>query len=132
MTRRRNSKSKSGKISLAPTAKGKARAAVREKRAMKMIVAQDEQDKKMPLTAAERETVINMDSSCDYATIYTRQKKVMTRCKALGYEVIDHDDISYTFRCPLYSISFRSPIKCHRNRKGKPQSGDSEEVTDDE
>lgn len=117
MTRRRNSKSKSGKISLAPTAKGKARAAAREKRAMKMVVAQDEQDKKMPLTAAERETVINMDSSCDYATIYTRQKKVMTRCKALGYEVIDHNDISYTFRCPLYSISFRSPVKCHRKRK---------------
>ena len=118
-----------GKISLTPTAKGKARAAAREKRAMKMIVAQDEQDKKMPLTAAERETVINMDSSCDYATIYTRQKKVMTRCKALGYEVIDHDDISYTFRCPLYSISFRSPVKCHRKRKSNDtvDEGESDE-----
>lgn len=67
------------------------------------------------MQSEERETTINWSEADDVATIDTFSRKIMTRCKKMGYLIIDEhrmkdEDgiIGLTFQCPIYAVSFRS------------------------
>uniref|UniRef100_A0A6H1ZW91 Uncharacterized protein n=1 Tax=viral metagenome TaxID=1070528 RepID=A0A6H1ZW91_9ZZZZ len=73
------------------------------------------------MEATERETTINWSEADDIATVDTFSRKVMTRCKKLGYKIIEEHRlvgqsriVGITFECPIRAISFRNPVKKKR------------------
>jgi len=66
----------------------------------------------------ERETTINWSEADETATIDTFSRKVITKCKKLGYKVLKEYKSQSTgkiigclFECPIFAISFRRPVR---------------------
>ena len=70
------------------------------------VPVKGKKEKKVPyiLTPCERETVITMDASSDYAEIYTCQRSVITKCEKQGYELVAQDGYSKIFKCPTRCV----------------------------
>lgn len=73
--------------------------------------------KKIVLSKAEMETIINFDRELDTAQIYTADKVMMNKldklCKAApeNYKLIREDEVSKTYVFPKNLISLRKPMR---------------------
>lgn len=73
----------------------------------------------MGYLAEERETIIQTDDASESWNVYTRQQKIMTKLRNLGYESFNEEMegdrvIACEFSIPINKLSFRNP-----NSKGR-------------